>query len=90
MENNKETTTAENKHAEQPAAEPPKDNAAEQHAQDPQPKKKDDQPKKPFYKSGIFWTLVATAAGAIGVGAAILLSNKGEDLADAAATPAEA
>ena len=89
MENNKETTTAENKNAEQPAAEPPKDNAAEQHAQDPQPKK-DDQPKKPFYKSGIFWTLVATAAGAIGVGAAILLSNKGEDLADAAATPAEA
>lgn len=89
MEEINKETTAENKNAEQPAAEPPKDNAAEQRAQDPQPKK-DDQPKKPFYKSGIFWTLVATAAGAIGVGAAILLSNKSGDLAEAAATPAEA
>ena len=83
MEEINKETTAENKNAEQPAAEPTKDNAAEQRAQDPQP-------KKPFYKSGIFWTLVATAAGAIGVGAAIILSNKGENLAEAAATPAEA
>ena len=80
MENNNENKETPNANAEaQPNAEQPKDTPQTPAAPEA---------KKPFYKKGLFWTVVGVVAAAAGVGAALWLGK--DDVEEAAETATDA